>query len=141
MIRWVSKIFRTATWGRVILRYQHLRTALGNPKPSGQRNDEGYELSFPDHSEHPELPAGGANVEVRLPDGSRWTAALYTPEQVRRVLDEWRQADGSSGLYFWAPGVVIARDLDRASVAALVDDLISHGELETAFVPLQGYGA
>jgi len=75
-------------------------------------------------------------VEVRLPDGSEWGASLYTPEGVRRVLDEWRERDGSSGLYFWAPGVLIVRDLDRSSAVALVDDLIAEGEFQKAFVQL-----
>jgi hypothetical protein len=136
MIRWIPKIFRTATWGKVILRYQRLKAALGSPKPSVQREDGDYELSFPEPFQHPDLPVGGTTVEVRLPDGTRWGAALYTPEEVRRVLDEWRKTDGSSGLYFWAPGVVIVRDLDHDSVVALVDDLLAYAEFQKAFARL-----
>jgi hypothetical protein len=136
MTGWIMKIFRTATWGRVILRYQRLEAAIRGPKPSGQGGDEGYEIVFTEHPGYPNLPAGSTTVEVHLPDGSLWGATLYTPEGVRQVLDEWRERDGTSGLYFWAPGVLIARDLDRSSVVALVDDLIAEGEFQKAFVRL-----
>jgi hypothetical protein len=134
---WISKVFRTATWGGVLLRYRRLRAALRDPKAPGWGEDEAYELLlFPEGVEHPDLPGGGTNVEVRLPDGSRWGAALYTPEEIRAILDQWRRSDERSGLYFWAPGVLIVRDLAHGSVAALVEDLISTGEFEEAFVRL-----
>lgn len=137
MRAWISKIFRTATWGRVLLRYRRLKTALRGPKAAGWNDDEPYELLLPPKgAQHPDLPAGGTTVEVLLPDGSRWGAALYTPEDVRAILDEWRRPDGRSGLYFWAPGVLVVRDHARGSIVALVEDLISHGELEAAFVRL-----
>jgi len=134
---WISKIFRTATWGRVLLRYRRLRAALRDPKSPERSEERTYELLLPpEGAEHPDLPSGGTTVEVRLPDGSRWCAALYTPEDIRAILNEWRRSDGRSGLYFWAPGVLVVRDRARESVVALVDDLIYHGEFETAFVRL-----
>jgi hypothetical protein len=131
----VAKIFGTATWGRYMLRYRRLMTFLRGPKTPTWSEDEGYRLST-GSTEHPDLPGGGTNVEVRLPDGSRWGATLYTPEDVRAILEDWRRADGRSGLYFWAPGVILIRDLDHDSIVALVDDLMSEGEFEKAFVRL-----
>lgn len=77
-----------------------------------------------------------AYVEVRLPDGRGWGARLHTPESVRSILDEWRRRGERSGLYFWAPGVIVVREISRDGVVALVEDLIAEGEIELAFVPL-----
>ena len=86
-------------------------------------------------------PPQDARVEVRLPDGRGWDARLHTPESVRSILDEWRRRGERrgerSGLYFWAPGVIVIREITRDGVVALVEDLIAEGELELAFVPLE----
>ena len=82
----------------------------------------------PDHSDE------NVSVEVRLPDGSGWYATLYTPESVRAILDEWRRKNERSGLYFWAPGVVIVRGLAHDGIVALVEDLMAEDELDLAFV-------
>ena len=83
-----------------------------------------------------------ARVEVRFPDGRGWCARLHTPESVRSILDEWHREGERrgerSGLYFWAPGVIVVREISREGVLALVDDLMKEGELELAFVPLGG---
>ena len=81
-----------------------------------------------------------ARVEVRSADGRNWGARLHTPESVRSILDEWHgrgeRRGEDSGLYFWAPGVIVVREITREGVVALVDDLIKEGELELAFAPL-----
>ena len=85
-------------------------------------------------------PPQEAHVEVRRGDGRGWAARLHTPESVRAILDEWhrrgeRQGE-HSGLYFWAPGVIVVREISREAVVALVEDLMAEGEIETAFAPL-----
>ena len=78
-------------------------------------------------------------VEVHLSGGGNWGATLYTPEGVRAILDGWRRVGGEdSGLYFWAPGVILVRELAPSErIVALVEDLIAEDELELAFVPLE----
>ena len=82
-----------------------------------------------------------AYVEVRFPDGRGWFARLHTPEGVRAILDENRRRGEKrgefSGLYFWAPGVIVVSEITRDGIFALVEDLVSEGELELAFVPLK----
>lgn len=77
-------------------------------------------------------------MKVELPDGTRWSASMHTPEGIRAILDECRHEDGRSGLYFWAPGVVVVREITVEAVATLVEDLIAEGELELAFVRVGG---
>ncbi len=79
-------------------------------------------------------PPRYAYVEVRFPDGRRLCARLHTPESVRAILDQWRRRGERSGLYFWAPGVIVVREITREGIAALVEDLLAEGELELAFV-------
>ncbi len=85
-------------------------------------------------------PPREAYVEVRRPDGRGWCARLHTPESVRTILDEWRRRGERrgelAGLYFWAPGVIVVGEITHDAVAALVEDLISEGEFELAFAPL-----
>jgi hypothetical protein len=62
---------------------------------------------------------------------------LYTLAGVRAILDEWRRVGGEhSGLYFWAPGVILIRQLAPFErIVAPVQDLIAEDDL--AFAPLE----
>jgi hypothetical protein len=83
--------------------------------------------------------AEGVYVEVRFSGGGGWGATLYTSEVVRAILDEWRHVGGEhSGLYFWAPGVILIRELAPFEhIVALVEDLIAEDELDLTFAPLE----
>ena len=85
-------------------------------------------------------PPQEAYVEVRSPAGRGWGARLHTPEGVRDILDEWRRRGErrgeNAGLYFWAPGVVLIREITHDAIVALVEDLLAEGEIELAFFPL-----
>lgn len=97
----------------------------------------GYTLSISGAKGKPPLEA---YVEIRHPDGRGWGARLHTPESVRAILDDWRRRGERrgqrSGLYFWAPGVIVVSEITHEGVAALVEDLVSEGELDLAFAPL-----
>ncbi len=84
-----------------------------------------------------------AYAEVRPRDGQSWCARLHTPESVRSILDEWRRhgerRGERSGLYFWARGVILVREITRKGVVDLVEDLMAEGDLELAFVPTGDY--
>ena len=102
----------------------------------------GYTLSVSSvgRTERPQA----ARLEVCLSNGRRWRARLHTPESVRAILDEWRRRGKRrgehSGLYFWAPGVIVVREITREGVVALVEDLMAEGELELALVPVEEGG-
>ena len=105
-----------------------------------------YELMRVDES-HESAGFGGAvarfdesvYVEVRFSGGGGWGATLHTPEGVRAILGGWRRVSGEhSGLYFWAPGVILIRELAPSEhIVALVEGLMAEEELELAFVPLE----
>lgn len=104
----------------------------------GLKKKPGYTLSI---STGEGSPPQEAHVEVRRGDGRGWAARLHTPESVRAILDEShhrgeRQGE-CGGLYFWAPGVIVMREISHEAVVALVEDLITEGEIEAAFAPLE----
>ena len=105
-------------------------------------NKPGYTLSVSSGGGNPPQEA---HAEVRLPDGRGWGARLHTPEGVRGILDEWHrrgeQRGERSGLYFWAPGVIVVREITHEAVVALVEDLMAEGELKIAFVPIENGGS
>lgn len=131
---------RPKSWGRwaesVVRRLRSSGISIRSVRGRSWRAETlgGYELSIlkdegaPTHAR--------VDAEVRLPDGSRWGASFHTPEDVRTILDLWRAVDGSSGLYFWAPGVIVIRETTREAIAAVVEDLVAAGEIELALVRL-----
>ncbi|MFI5560737.1 hypothetical protein ACIA2T_15795 [Amycolatopsis japonica] len=55
--------------------------------------------------------AGNIDVEVRLPDGSRWSATMFTVAEVERLMEHWAQTgECGSGSYFWCSDGVIVRE-------------------------------
>ncbi|MFF2554746.1 hypothetical protein ACFVUS_27345 [Nocardia sp. NPDC058058] len=61
-------------------------------------------------NENPEL-LENVDIEVRLPDGSRWSATMFTVAEVQRLLTRWSETgECMGGSYFWCSDGVIVRD-------------------------------
>ncbi|MFE6615893.1 hypothetical protein [Amycolatopsis sp. NPDC057786] len=68
--------------------------------------DVGYIIG---DGEDPEQVAN-VDVEVRLPDGSRWSATMFTVAELERLMERWAQTgECGSGSYFWCSDGVIVR--------------------------------
>ncbi|WP_143532700.1 hypothetical protein [Saccharothrix sp. ALI-22-I] len=53
------------------------------------------------HDEDPDR-VENLDAEVRLPDGSRWSASIFTVAEVGRLMARWaRTGEYSGGSYFW----------------------------------------
>lgn len=51
------------------------------------------------------------DVEVRLPDGSRWSATIVTVAEVKRLMAKWAHTgEALDGAYFWCPDGLIVRE-------------------------------
>jgi hypothetical protein len=67
------------------------------------------------------------DAEVRLPDGSCWSATFFTVAEVARLMGRWtRTGEYSAGSYFWCSDGVIVKDpgignMTRA-LAAIYDE-------------------
>ncbi|MCG8915465.1 hypothetical protein L6E12_06655 [Actinokineospora sp. PR83] len=71
------------------------------------------------------------DVEVRLPDGSRWSATIFTVAEVERLMARWAgTGEYSGGSYFWCHDGLIVRDpgignIVRVLVALHEEDVLT----------------
>jgi hypothetical protein len=83
------------------------------------------------------------DVVVTLGDGSRWIAtfcAFAHVETLRRNCAA--TGENLAGRYLWASDLVLVDDTSRATVVAVVADLLAAGDLPSAFSELvEGNGA
>jgi hypothetical protein len=84
-----------------------------------------------------ELDASDNNVdaEVWFDDGRRYSATLFTLENVRSLMEDGRSTgEWGGGSFFWASQMVIVRSLTPAAIAEAVGAIIEEGYLDNAFV-------
>ncbi|MEU7058685.1 hypothetical protein [Streptomyces sp. NPDC046197] len=63
------------------------------------------------------------DAELRLPDGTRWSATFMTLGEISRVMNRWKETgENFGGSYFQCPDLVI---LPEGGVEAMVKSL--HG--------------
>ena len=74
------------------------------------------------------------DVVLSFPDGSRWVATFCAFAHVE-VLRRNCAASGEclGGKYLWGSDLILVDDTSRASIEAVVRDLIERDELEIAF--------
>lgn len=91
------------------------------------------------------LVGGGENpgevdnvdVEVRYPDGSRWSATMVTLDEVDRIMHRWeRTGECADGSYFVVPDGLIVREPGVRKMAAVLIALHDSGELKSALMGL-----
>ena len=74
------------------------------------------------------------DVVATLADGSRWIAAFcafaHLPT-LRRACAE--SGENLGGRYLWASDLVLVDDTSRATIEAVVADLVANGDLASAF--------
>jgi len=70
------------------------------------------------------------DVEVRLADGSRWSASMVTVAQVQVLMDRWaRSGEALGGSYFWCADGLIVRDPGVGAMTRVLTGLFDNGEL------------
>jgi hypothetical protein len=64
------------------------------------------------------------DAEVRLPDGSRWSATIFTLAEVERLMSEWaRTGEYGGGSYFWCFDGLVVRDPGVGNMTSALADL------------------
>ena len=76
------------------------------------------------------------DIEVQLADGSRWAATVFTVDNLRSLMKKWRSTGEHSGLYVWAPDMIVVERLSDGCLRDLVDELVAEGELQQVLMPL-----
>lgn len=77
------------------------------------------------------------DIEVRLADGSRWSATVFTVDNLRSLMATWRTTGEHSGRYVWAPDMLVVDRLSDTGLRELVDELMAEGVLQDALMPLR----
>ncbi|AUI60385.1 hypothetical protein [Amycolatopsis sp. BJA-103] len=71
-----------------------------------------------------------SDAEVRLPDGSRWSATFVTVAEVERLMAKWAQTgEALDGTYFWCSDGLIVRDPGIHSMTEVLVGLLAEGDL------------
>jgi hypothetical protein len=69
------------------------------------------------------------NVEVRLADGSRWTATVFTVAEVGRLMARWADSGESlGGRYFWCSDGLVVRDAGVTAITDVLSGLLDNGD-------------
>jgi hypothetical protein len=76
------------------------------------------------------------DIEVHLADGSRWAATVFTVDNLRSLMRKWRSTGEYSGLYVWAPDMIVVERLSDGCLRDLVDELVAAGDLRDVLMPL-----
>ncbi|OKI95095.1 hypothetical protein [Kitasatospora sp. CB01950] len=71
------------------------------------------------------------DVEVRLADGSRWSATVFTVAEVQRLMEKWsRSGEALDGRYFWCSDGLIVRDPGIANMTQVITGLLDDGDFD-----------
>lgn len=69
------------------------------------------------------------DAEVRLVDGSRWSATVFTVAEVGRLMETWtRSGEALGGRYFWCSDGLIVREPGIDNMTHVIAGLLDSGE-------------
>ena len=91
---------------------------------------EAFEASFLPSSPDEDLDVVcNVDAEVRLLDGSRWSATVFTIAEVERLMETWtRSGEALGGRYFWCSDGLIVREPGIDSITRVIAGLLDSGE-------------
>ncbi|MFF2145770.1 hypothetical protein [Kitasatospora sp. NPDC058190] len=74
------------------------------------------------------------DAEVRLLDGSRWSATIFTVAEVSRLMKRWEETgEAAGGRCFWCSDGLIVRDPGIRGMVSVIAELLASEEFEGAF--------
>ncbi|MEU5438937.1 hypothetical protein AB0G73_37180 [Streptomyces sp. NPDC020719] len=90
-------------------------------------------LFLPDPDEEPDEVCN-VDAEVHLPDGSRWSATIFTLAEVDRLMRHWQQTgEAAGGRCFWCPDGLIVRAPGITAMVEVITGLLAADEFTGAF--------
>ncbi|MEX2985550.1 hypothetical protein [Streptomyces sp. C36] len=90
---------------------------------------EQFEAAFLPSADEDLEAVDNVDVEVRLPDGSRWSATIFTVAQVEALMKRWAASgEALGGRYFWCSDGLIVRDAGISNITQVLAGLIENGE-------------
>jgi hypothetical protein len=78
------------------------------------------------------------DAEVRLADGSRWSATIVTLDEVDRLMARWAgTGECGGGSYFWCSDQLIVRESGVGNMTRVLASLHDEGELGSVLSRLE----
>lgn len=95
---------------------------------------EGFEALFLPSPDEVLDEVCNVDVEVRLPDGSRWSATIFTLAEVDRLMKRWEESgEAAGGRCFWCSDGLIVRGPGIQSMVSVIAELLASREFDGAF--------
>ncbi|MEV8325865.1 hypothetical protein [Kitasatospora sp. NPDC056731] len=110
------------------------RSEAGWDGPYYRVRTDGFEASFLPNPDEALDEVCNVDTEVRLPDGSRWSATIFTVAEVSRLMKRWEETgEAAGGQSFWCSDGLIVRDPGIREMVTVITELLASGEFEGAF--------
>ncbi|MFH9354953.1 hypothetical protein [Kitasatospora sp. NPDC017646] len=111
-----------------------LQTDAGWDGPYYRARAEGFEALFLPSPDEVLDEVCNVDVEVRLPDGSRWSATIFTLAEVDRLMKGWEDTgEAADGRYFWCSDGLIVQGPGIQGMVSVIAKLLASGEFDGAF--------
>ncbi|MFJ8888551.1 hypothetical protein ACIRJR_34820 [Streptomyces sp. NPDC102402] len=89
---------------------------------------DAFEASFLPSPDEDLEAVCNVDAEVRLMDGSRWSATVFTVAEVERLMEVGtRSGEDLGGRYFWCSDGLIVREPGIESMAHVIAGLLASG--------------
>lgn len=96
-------------------------------------NSAGFRIWSPHNIPSDQEKDGNIDIHVYCDDGTHFVGTFFTLENIRWLMEKNRKTgECASGLYTWSTGMVILRELSKASIETVVRDLLKTGHLGVA---------
>jgi hypothetical protein len=100
---------------------------------------DAFEVSFLPDADKSLDEVCNVDAEVRLSDGSRWSATVFTLVEVARLMGSWSDTgEAQGGRYFYCSDGLIVRDPGLQAMTEAIAGLIDSGEFDQVFQRLDG---
>jgi hypothetical protein len=81
------------------------------------------------------------DVFVDLPDGSRWSAAVFTLAEVECLMNWWASTgEALGGRYFWCSDGLIVQEPSVPAMAAVLAGLLESGDFHHVLQQVEALG-
>lgn len=111
-----------------------LQTDAGWDGPYYRVLAEGFEALFLPSPDEVLDQVCNVDVEVHLPDGSRWSATIFTLAEVDRLMRMWEGTrEAAGGRCFWCSDGLIVREPGIQGMVSVIARLLAAGEFVGAF--------
>jgi hypothetical protein len=77
------------------------------------------------------------DVSITLPNGRKYVATFITVQNVRTLMNKWKETGEYNGKYFWCPDMFIIESLDRDTIEHSILEVLKMGEFEMIFKELE----